>query len=129
MFSVSVNERWKNKLSISDIHVFMKATLFFSSLSVLFNFLINWASNVASLLLNTCRHHLIETFFMSSIFISMSMSTSGYICFWYRWSIFHYRFHFHCNWSHNLIKLDTLVITQIFWNMSYYFFSRQSLTI
>ena len=41
----------------------MKATLFYSSLSVLFNFLINWASNVAaSLLLNTYRHHLTKIF-------------------------------------------------------------------
>ena len=38
----------------------------------LLNFFMNWASNVAQVLLNTCNHQYIETHFIFSIFFTMS---------------------------------------------------------
>ena len=52
--------------------------VFFQLTSVLLNFSINVASNIAKVMLNTCRH-LTVTLFGFSMFVSMC--TSGFICF------------------------------------------------
>ena len=44
-----------------DTRTSLEATLFFNWVSVLLNVFINWASNVAWLLLNTYNHHYTET--------------------------------------------------------------------
>ena len=52
------------------IHVFLWATLFFNSASVLLKFFINAASGVAYVLLTAHNHHHTETHFTFSIFVS-----------------------------------------------------------
>ena len=46
-----------------NIQAFYKQRLF-NLTSVLLNFFMNWASNVASVLLNTYNHHYTETFYI-----------------------------------------------------------------
>ena len=55
-----------------------KNNAFFNSASVLLNFFINWASNVAQVLLNTYNNHYTETHFIFSIFVFMSRPMSIY---------------------------------------------------
>ena len=76
---------------------------FFSTQSVLLNFFMNWASNVAYVFFNTYNHHT-ETHFINSIFGSMSRPRS--ICVVSFWSIFHFQPHFHCRQSYNVIKTE-----------------------
>ena len=47
---------------------FFISKTFFNSVSMLLNFFVNWASNVASVLLNTCNHRYTETHFMDTFF-------------------------------------------------------------
>ena len=65
---------------------------FFNSASVLFNFLVNWASNAASELLNTYEHHHTETRLILTIFAPMSGTRSIYVVLW---SIILFHLHFH----------------------------------
>ena len=51
------------------LHFFSQTKHYFKSASVLFNFLINWASNFASVLLITCRYVLTETCYILFIYI------------------------------------------------------------
>ena len=68
-------------------------TLFFNSASVLLNFFMNWASNVASVLLNANKHHHSETLFLFTIFVFISRPRYIYVV--SMWSIFNFRLYFH----------------------------------
>ena len=57
---------------VPDTCFFYKQLFFSNSTSVLLNVFMNWASNVAYVLLNTCKHHHTETFFIFTIFLSIS---------------------------------------------------------
>ena len=59
-----------------NIHAFFLSDIFFNSASVLLNFIMKWASNVAWVLLNTCNHHYTETYFIFSVFGFISRSRS-----------------------------------------------------
>ena len=83
-------------------------TPLFNSVSVLFNFWMNWASNVPWELFITYRYHFTLTPLGFSIFVLMS--TSGSIYVFSMWSIFHYHFHFYYNQSYNLIKTDAVFL-------------------
>ena len=52
--------------------LFFISNAFFQLTSVLLNFLMNGALNVAKLLFNTYKHHHSETLFIFTIFASMS---------------------------------------------------------
>ena len=78
---------WTNK------RFFYKQSLLFNSASVLLNFFINWASNVACVLLNTYNHHYVETLCIFNIFVSISRPRSIYVV--SMWSIFHFQPHFY----------------------------------
>ena len=80
---------------------------FFNSASVLLNFYMNRASNVAKVLLKTYNHQYAKIHFIFSIFVSMTRPRFSYVV--SMWSIFHFQPHFHRHYSHNLIKIDTLV--------------------
>ena len=71
-------------LNIFWLHTFfIKQHFFFNSASVLLNFLKNWASSVGQVLLNTYRHHHVETPLIFTIFVSMCRRTPIYvICMW-----------------------------------------------
>ena len=71
---------------------------FFNSASVMPNFLMNRASNVANLLLNIYSHHLPKLLSVFSIFVSFSIWSLSI------WSIFHYHFHFHFNETYDSLK-------------------------
>ena len=60
----------------------MKCTLFQLNL-VLLNFFMNLAANVASVLRNTCNHRYTETYFIFSVFVSISRprSINVYLCY------------------------------------------------
>ena len=73
--------------------LFLQATLFFNSASVLLNILINWASNFAYVLLNTCKQHHTETLYIFTTFGFVSTPRSIYAVF--TWIYFHFRLHFH----------------------------------
>ena len=64
-------------LILIRLHVFFTSNtfFFFNSASVLLNFFMNRASNVALVLLNAYKHHYTKTHFILSIFLSMSRST------------------------------------------------------
>ena len=67
----------------------------------------NWASNIAYVLLNTCRTDITVTLIGFSIFAPMS--SKGFVYILSIWSIFHYHFHFYYNQSYGLIKKDAIV--------------------
>ena len=71
---------------------FFISNAFFNSTSVLLNFLMNWASNVAYVLLNTFKHHHTETLIFT-IFVAMSGPRSIYVV--SVWSIFHFHLDLH----------------------------------
>ena len=57
-----------DKESYALFGTFFVSNAFFNSASVLLNFFMNRSSNVTSILLNTCKHHRSETFFISTFF-------------------------------------------------------------
>ena len=84
-FTMSTEYNW--------IHVFFTSKAFFNLTSQLLNTFMNWASNVAYVLLNTYKYH--HTVTLSIFTISMSMSRSRSIYFMSMWSIFHFDLYFH----------------------------------
>ena len=58
---------------------FYNQRFFFNPASVFLNFFINWASNVAWVLLDTYEHDRTGTLFMFTIFVSISRSRSIYV--------------------------------------------------
>ena len=60
-------------------HFLNKQHFFSDSASILLNFFMHRASNVASVLINTKRHHYNETDYIFSIFLSMSRPRSIYV--------------------------------------------------
>ena len=71
VYTVSVN--------IIRIHAFFISNAFFNPASVLLNFLMNWATTVAQVLLNACKDHHTETLSIFTIFVSMSKSRTIYV--------------------------------------------------
>ena len=68
---------------------FFQATLFFNPASVLLNFFMNGALNIAWVLLNTYTQYQVEAIFIFTI----SRFRSIYVV-----SIFHFHLHFHYEW-------------------------------
>ena len=62
---------------------------------ILLNFFMNWASNVAQMLINTYNHHYTEANFIFNIIVSMSRPRSIYVVFLR--STFNFQSHFHCH--------------------------------
>ena len=67
----------------SRIHaLFHKQGIFFSWASVLLNFLMNWTSNIAYVLLIICRDHLTETLYILRICVIVYVCRSSHrVCF------------------------------------------------
>ena len=59
-------------------HSYLATRFFFNSASVLLNIFINWASNVASVLLNAYKHH--HTWALHIFAIFVSVSTPAIVC-------------------------------------------------
>ena len=74
---------------------FFISNAFFNSASVLNNFFMIWASNVAYVLLSTYNHHHTNPHFIFCIFASMSRSRFIYVV--PMWPIFHFQSHFYHN--------------------------------
>ena len=83
------------------INHFFVTTHFFSSP---LDFLMKWVSNVAEVLLITCRFFLTVTHFLYTLY----MSTAGFIHVLFMWSIFHYYFRFHNNHIISLVSQFSL---------------------
>ena len=80
--------------------------------SVLANFFMNWASNVAYVLLNTYEHRYTEIFLIFTIFLSMARSRSIYVV--SMWSIIHLNF----NYDYRLISwIQTHLFFCLFFRM------------
>ena len=75
------------------VHAFFISNGFFNSSSVLLSSLMNSASNLAKVLLSTCRHHPNVTLFGFSIFVFMFTPGSIYVLL--MWYIYYYHFHLH----------------------------------
>ena len=96
------------------IHTFFCQQRFFNSPSGLFNFLMNWASNITQVLPNTYKHHHPETVHIINVFMSVSTPKSIYVV--SMWSIFYYDYelqigkrHFHfIGLNHALFDLKKL---------------------
>ena len=101
-----------------QVHVFFnKQWMFFNSASVLLNFFMNWASNVAQVAFNTNKHHHTETLFASfTIFVAMSRPRSIYVL--SMWPIFMLIVIFIMI---NRLNTDALVLLLIFQKISFYF--------
>ena len=79
--------------------LFYNQRLFFNSTSVLLNFFMNWASNVAWVLLNTYGHRYTDIGFIFGIFVSIPKPRSIYVVFlWFIFSLI-----FHCHLSYNFM--------------------------
>ena len=100
--------------------LFLWATLSFNSASVLLNFFMNRSSNVTSILLNTCKHHRSETFFISTFFCP-SVDLGLFMLHLCDRSISYFHLHFHYDWPYNLINSGKNILLTLFQNMPYYF--------
>ena len=81
---------------------------FFNSASVLLTFLINWASNVAYVWLNTYKHHHPKTFLIFTLFVSMSRRRPVYIL--SVWSIFNLYLYFYRHTSSFIYFLEYVLL-------------------
>ena len=105
--------------SAKRMHAFFINSVFLNSVSVLLHLSMNWASNVAEVLLHTYNHHYNETHFTYSLFVFTSRSRS--ICVVSLW----YVFFISVSFSLPFIIYPHLNRCTCFWyifnNISYYF--------
>ena len=90
---LSFNMVWLLDPSALNEYMLFYKQRFFNSASVLLTFLINWASNVAYVLLNTYKHHYTKTILLFTLFVSMSRRRPVYIL--SMWSIFNFYLYFY----------------------------------
>ena len=69
-------------LRILILHVFFTSNAFVNSASVLLNSFVNWASNVAWVLLNTYKHHYNETF-CTYLYLCQHIDIGLTMSYWY----------------------------------------------
>ena len=86
-------------------------TCFFFVFFFLSNAFFQLSLNVAELF-HEYKHHHSETFFILTIFLSMSRPGSNYVV--SMSSIFHFFHHFHNDWLYNLMNTNALILLLIF---------------
>ena len=92
-YAGTTNDTVTSKFCLRQLHTFYVSNVFFNSASALLNLFMNWAFNVAQVLLNMYKHHHTETLFIFSVFVSMTKPMSLYVV--SMWSISHFYFHFY----------------------------------